>query len=106
MRVTIGALLLLLCAWRTHERAQAWRSDVALWTSAVVSSPTRARPALNLAMAFARLGRWADAEHWTRHTLQRMTPRDVWMQPYLCNHLNRLAVLSPQEPSWSGVCAS
>lgn len=106
MRIYVGALLLLLCAWRTHERAQAWRSDVALWTAAVASSPEHSRPSLNLAMAYARLGQWSEASFWTFHAVEHLTPRDAWMHPYLCDHLNRLAVLMPEPPSFSVECAS
>lgn len=57
MRVLVAALLLGLCAWRTHARLEAWRSDEALWTAAVAVSPDLPRPALNLAAAQARASR-------------------------------------------------
>lgn len=65
MRVLIGVLVLILCAWRTAERAKCWRSDQALWAAAVTSSPSLPRPALNLAAAYTRISEWEAALLWT-----------------------------------------
>lgn len=61
MRVLIGALLLILCVWATHHRAQVWRADEALWTAARRTSPALARPALNLGVVYLTQSRWTDA---------------------------------------------
>lgn len=57
MRALVAALLLGLCAWRSHVRLEAWRSDEALWTAAVAVSPDLPRPSLNLAVAQMRASR-------------------------------------------------
>lgn len=106
MRVLIGALVVAVCAWRTHARAQDWRSDEAIWQSATRSTPTRARPALNLAVIYARQGRWTEAEAWTVRAVHLMTPHDAWLSPYLCRHIGRIAALAPDPPSFSVECAS
>ena len=62
----IGALILWLCAWRTHDRLEDWRSDEALWRSAVQTSPTLARPMVNLAGALARQGHYEEAWQWVQ----------------------------------------
>lgn len=108
LRVLLGALLLLLCAYRTHERSQAWRSDEALWSSAVTSSPSLPRPALNLAVAFGRQTQWDKAIQWTAHAiaLTKADPaRYGWMHMYLCQQINRLEVLMADPPSFSLECA-
>lgn len=106
-RVLLGALVLGLCAWRTTDRAQDWRSDEALWASAVVSAPALPRPALNLAVAVGRLGRWEESVAWTvRADALMRDPRRRWMQPYLCRHLERLAVFVDTLPAFSVECAS
>lgn len=61
MRVLIGALLVGLCAWQTHARAFAWRTDQALWTSATVTAPTLPRPWINLAVWEIHTGAWPAA---------------------------------------------
>lgn len=60
MRVLIGALILLVCAWRTQDRLEDWRSDRALFTAAVAVTPDWPRPHLNLGYALGRVGE-ADA---------------------------------------------
>ena len=60
-RSILLALLLGLCAWRTHHRAEQWRDEVALWTAARRTTPTLPRPAVNLGLAYSQMGRWEDA---------------------------------------------
>ena len=64
MRVLVVALLLGLCACRTHVQLETWRSDEALWRAAVAISPDRPRPALNLAVALERRGAISEACRW------------------------------------------
>lgn len=63
MRVVVGALLLILCAWNTHHRAQAWRTDAALWTAARRTAPALARPAFNLGVVYLKQAQWTTATH-------------------------------------------
>ena len=104
-RVLIGVLVLGLCAWRTTTRAQDWRSDEALWSSAQASAPTLPRPALNLAVAYGRMGRWEESVIWTHAAIDRL-PRQPWVRPHICRHVNRLMVILPDPPSFSLRCAS
>lgn len=106
MRVLIGALVLCVCAWGTHRRAQDWRSDEALWLSAARTHPFAARPALQLARVYVRLGRWADAETWTARTVANLRPRDAWFLDDLCRHIETLTVFAPAAPSFAVECAS
>lgn len=107
MRVLVGALVLVLCAWRTHDRAMDWRSDEALWSAAVVSAPDLPRPALSLGMAYARLGHWEQSAAWTGRAADLAhDPRHAWILPPLCLQINRLLVLMPDPPSFSVECAS
>lgn len=70
MRVLIGALLLSLCAWHTHHRAQAWRADAALWQAARQTSPALARPAFNLGVVYLRQSQWSQATELFLHAAQ------------------------------------
>ena len=109
MRVLIGALVLLLCAWRTHDRSQDWRSDEALWMSAAVSSPALPRPALNLSVVYGRQGDWESSAQWAHRAIDRFASdpdRYGWMRMYLCRHVTRLQVLMPEPPSFSVECVS
>ena len=107
MRVLVGVLVLCLCAWRAHDRSQDWRSDEALWRAAVTSAPAQPRPALNLAVAYARLGQWEASIEWTQRAVHLMSPTHAWMRQYLCQQVTRLVVLAPDPPSFSAAgCAS
>ena len=107
MRVLVGVLVLLTCAWQTHTRSQDWRSDEALWMSAVVSGPSLPRPALNLSVVYGRQGDWNQSAAWAHRAiaLTNADPiRHGWMQQYLCRHVERLEVLMPEPPSFSVEC--
>ena len=91
MRVIVVALLLGLCAWRTHAQLETWRSDETLWRAAVAVSPDLPRPALNLAVALERRGAIPEARRWisrataladvrqTPQTLRLATRFRVWL---------------------------
>lgn len=107
----IGALVLVCCAWSTAQRAQDWRSDVDLWTAAARSSPSLPRPALNTAMAYARIGAWPFARLWMQRAVQlvaaeRKPEQRQWITFYLCRALTRFAVFDPAPVSYSVSCAS
>ena len=106
MRVLVGVLVLLTCAWQTHTRSQDWRSDEALWQSAVREAPSRVRPALNLARVYLRQGEWDQATVWLLRAQDNFSPRDAWTRPHLCLHIARLMVMAPEPPSFSLECAS
>lgn len=61
----IGVLLLVVCAVVTTVRLPAWHSDLALWQAAAAVTPTRPRPALNIASALIDQGRYLDAAGWS-----------------------------------------
>lgn len=65
MRVLIGALLLWVCASGSAHRLTAWRSDQALLTAAVQTTPRYPHAALLLGAAYVRLGQWDAAAAWT-----------------------------------------
>lgn len=109
MRVLIGVLVLLTCAWRTHARSQDWRSDEALWRSAAVSSPTLPRPAMNLSEAYGRQGDWEQSAAWAERAIDLMHAdlrRHEWIRVYLCRHVKWIEVRMPEPPSFSVECAS
>lgn len=109
MRVLIGVLVLVICAWRTHHRSQDWRSDEALWWSAAVSSPALPRPALNLSVVYGRQGDWEYSASWAQRAIDLFHADPVrhgWIRMYLCTQINRLEVLMPDPPSFSLECAS
>lgn len=58
--------MLGLCAYQTFARLEDWRSDEALWTSAVAVAPAAPRPALNLAVALERRSAHDAAARWAR----------------------------------------
>lgn len=55
MGVAVSIWLLLLSAV-THVRAQAWTSDLTLWTVAVAVTPQKPRPWINLGLAREQTG--------------------------------------------------
>ena len=65
MRGLVGALLLCACVGATHTRSRAWRSNEALFLSAVRVAPDLPRPALNYGVALLRAGRVEDGLGWT-----------------------------------------
>lgn len=100
--------MLSLCAWRTGERAQDWRSDEALWLSAARSSPTLPRPVLNLAVVYGRRSQWDADAFWTHRAVALVNAdlvRHHWMRRFLCIHVSKLHVLMPEPPSFSVECA-
>lgn len=90
MRVLIGALILGLCAWRTHTRAGDWRSDRALWTAATVTTPDAPRPWLNLTAADIQTGQYADAwTHWPRAIATSRAERYTAVRPTVWLYASR-----------------
>lgn len=113
MRVLIGALILGLCAWRTHTRAGDWRSDQALWTAATVSAPQVPRPWLNLAAAKWRTGQfaaaWPDLERAVEAVArERYAPMQPGITYYARKQLYLLDAVEPRcdTPRWRPLCAS
>ena len=90
IRALVGALVLGICAWVTQGRAQVWRSNEALWTAAVAVTPTKPRPLVNLAAAYARQGRAEEADRWLHRALttRRLTLAETTaaerLHTYLC----------------------
>lgn len=86
----IGWGLILGCVLLTAHRATVWRSDEALWTAAVRVTPAAPRPLINLAAAYARQGRWAEAHQWLHRAsdTRRLTAWDrQWatrLHDFLC----------------------
>lgn len=75
-----GAVILLLGAVLggfTASQHRVWRSNLTLWSSAVSVSPSLARPAINLAVAYRKAGSPAIASEWliTAGPLTRTDPR-------------------------------
>lgn len=81
MRVPIAALLLLVCAYGSTHRLQAWRSDRALWTAAVTTTPQLPEAALRLGAAHIQVGRWEDAATWTLRAAQLTAERPTLARP-------------------------
>lgn len=48
----------------TFSQHRVWRSNLTLWTHATRVSPSLARPAINLGVAYQRAGDPAQAAHW------------------------------------------
>lgn len=112
-RVLIGLLVLGLCAWRTHERAQDWRSDQALWSAAVRTAPTLPRPRANLGAALLRTGRFAEASEAVRQAARLADqPAHARMRREIRRHLwSQLQWIDGawpvcDQPAFSALCAS
>lgn len=105
MRVLVGALVLLACAGQTHTRLKDWRSDQALFTSAVAVTPTAPRPWLNLASAYIRQGQRAEGLRTTLMAARLAESRqDTRMLRVVDRHLQYFDVLDglcerPDAPS-------
>lgn len=48
----LSGILLTLFTWGTIERNQIWRSELSLWSDAVIKSPQKSRPRLALAQTY------------------------------------------------------
>ena len=103
MRVLLGVLVLLLCAFLAHRRSQDWRSDEALWRAATVTAPTLTRPALNLAIALSRTGNDAEAMAWTQRAM-RLTEINQSDPSLMCRHLRYLFIMHDTAPPWPSFC--
>lgn len=57
-------LLLAVLAGLTAHQHRVWRSNLTLWSSVVRGSPSLARPAINLGVAYRRAGDPIQAAHW------------------------------------------
>ncbi|HEX9242423.1 MAG TPA: tetratricopeptide repeat protein [Anaeromyxobacter sp.] len=73
LEVQCAAALLLTAGplgLATYARNFVWRDEVTLWSDVVARSPSKARPHLNLGMAYWRSGRLEDAIHEYRETIR------------------------------------
>lgn len=61
MRRLFGLLILSGLAFVTFRQCHVWQSEETLWTRAVVLSPLSPRPHINLALEYAKQGRYVDA---------------------------------------------
>ena len=76
MRARLGVVLIVGCALLTWQRAPVWISNEALWTAAVVVTPSLPRPLINLAAAYAQQGQSEEADRWLQRAVatRRLTP--------------------------------
>ena len=112
MRVLIGALLLGCCVWQTHQRAQAWRSDEALFAAAVRVAPALPRPALNYGVALVKRGAVDEGLTWTlRAAALADAQHDPRRKAEAITHLQWINVVAglpcylPPSPSWCAVAS-
>lgn len=94
MRVLIGALLLGVCGWQTHRRAEEWRTDQALWSAAHQTAPGLARPLSNLGIAEIGQGQWTSATTHLIAALRAFAP-DPELRVRTQRALTFIAVVSP-----------
>ncbi|MCC6931929.1 MAG: tetratricopeptide repeat protein [Deltaproteobacteria bacterium] len=61
LRGTLCAIIILILAGFTVQRANAWRSEINLWSDAYSKSPQKPRTSFNLGMAYRRAGNELEA---------------------------------------------
>jgi hypothetical protein len=116
MRVLIGALVLAVCASASAHRLEAWRSNRALWTAAVITTPQSPEAALRMGALHLQYGEWEAAATWTFRAVQLWEARPRPERPFpgavpFSESLRRQAWLvdtfSPvcHRPEWARVCA-
>ncbi len=59
--VVAGGIVLVACAWATHNRNEVWRTDESLWRDDIAKSPNNARGHVSLALALSDTGRLSEA---------------------------------------------
>jgi hypothetical protein len=116
MRVLIGVVLLGVGAYGSAHRLTAWRSDQALLTAAVQTTPHLPDAALRLGAVYAQRGQWKDAAEWTlraaqlkgeRPTPPRAFPGAVPFATSLSRQAWFIDTFYPvcHRPGWARVCA-
>ena len=77
VRLAVFVTLLGACAWRTHEQAAIWRSELTLWGHAAAQAPLKPRPALNYGSALLMSGEPDRAVRWW------VMARELTRQPHI-----------------------
>ena len=62
----VALVVLLACAWRTHQQLEVWQSDLTLWAHAATIAPAKPRPALNYGVALLAASELSGITHIVR----------------------------------------